>query len=78
MIAGGFSLIQAIDGFVFQPFIVGPQAALHPLAVILSLVVGAQFGLGGMILAVPFAAAIKVIWVEIFWKKTSDFLEKKK
>ena len=63
-----------IDGFIFQPLIVGKQAALHPLAVMLALVVGAQFGIGGMILAVPAACVIKVFFVEFYWKKTKDFL----
>ncbi len=75
MISGGFGLIQAIDGFVFQPFIVGAHAALHPIAVMLALVVGAQFGLTGMILAVPFAAALKVVFVEVYWNNTRDFME---
>ncbi|MBI3735566.1 AI-2E family transporter [Candidatus Sumerlaeota bacterium] len=75
LILGGCGLIQAIDGFVFQPLIVGPQASLHPLAVMLALVVGAQFGIGGMILAVPLASAIKVVFVEVYWKKTKDFLD---
>lgn len=74
LILGGFGLIQAIDGFVFQPFIVGPQAALHPLAVMLALIIGAQFGIGGMILAVPVASALKVVFVELYWNHTTDFL----
>lgn len=74
LILGGFAVIQMIDGFIFQPLIVGKQAALHPLAVMLALVVGAQFGIGGMILAVPAACVIKVFFVEFYWKKTKDFL----
>lgn len=75
LIIGGFAFIQAVDGFVFQPFIVGRQAALHPLTVMLSLVIGAQFGIAGMILAVPAACVAKVFFVEYYWKNTSDFLE---
>jgi len=71
-IVGGFALVQAVDGFIFQPFIVGKQAALHPLAVMLALVIGAQFGVGGMILAVPVACVVKVFFLEFLWKKTED------
>jgi len=74
LLIGGFGLIQAIDGFVFQPLIVGRRATLHPLAVMLALIVGAQFGLGGMILAVPVACVVKVFIVELYWKRTEPDL----
>ena len=75
VIIGGFAVIQMVDGFIFQPFIVGKQAALHPLAVMLALIVGAQFGIGGMILAVPAACVVKVVFVEFYWKGRRDFIE---
>jgi predicted PurR-regulated permease PerM len=62
-----FSLIQAIEGFVLQPKIVGRGAGLHPLIVLLALVVGAQFGLGGMVVAVPLTAMIRVVVREFYW-----------
>lgn len=64
----GNVLIQANEGFVLQPYIVGKHASLHPLMVMAALVIGAQGGLGGMIVAVPIAAVVKVAWVELFWK----------
>lgn len=64
----GFTIIQTIEGFVLQPYIVGKHASLHPLMVMAALVIGAQGGLGGMIVAVPIAAVVKVAWVELFWK----------
>ena len=73
IIIAGFALIQMIDGFVFQPFIVGKQASLHPLAVMLALLVGAQAGIGGMIVAVPVACVVKVLWVNLYWSKRTDF-----
>jgi len=62
-----FSLIQAIEGFVLQPKIVGKGAGLHPLIVLLALVVGSQFGIGGMVIAVPLAAVIRVLVREFYW-----------
>ena len=66
-VLGLFSVIQAIEGFVLQPKIVGKGAGLHPLVVILALIVGAQFGLGGMIVAVPLASIIRVLIREFYW-----------
>lgn len=62
-------LIQSIDGFFFQPRIVGQSANLHPVAVILALLVGAQFGLGGLILAVPTMVIVRVLVKEYWWDK---------
>lgn len=59
--------IQSLDGFFFQPRIVGQSAELHPVAVILALLVGAQFGLGGMILAVPLMVVARVLIKELWW-----------
>jgi predicted PurR-regulated permease PerM len=62
-----FSLIQAIEGFVLQPRIVGKGAGLHPLVVLFALILGAQFGIGGMIAAVPLASVIRVLILEFYW-----------
>ncbi|PKO17970.1 hypothetical protein CVU37_06460 [candidate division BRC1 bacterium HGW-BRC1-1] len=59
--------IQSLDGFFFQPRIVGKSANLHPVAVILALLVGAQFGLGGLILAVPTMVIVRVLVKEFWW-----------
>ncbi len=63
-----FSAIQAVEGFVLQPKIVGKGAGLHPLVVMLALVAGAQFGIGGMIIAVPIASILRVVVLEFYWK----------
>jgi predicted PurR-regulated permease PerM len=62
-----FSLIQAIEGFVLQPKIIGKSAGLHPLVVILSLIIGSQFGIGGLIIALPMASVIRVLVREFYW-----------
>ena len=71
-IIGGFTVIQMIEGMILQPIIVGKQASLHPLAVMLALVLGAQAGLVGMIVAVPVACVVQVLWIELFWKGRDD------
>jgi predicted PurR-regulated permease PerM len=62
-----FSLIQAVEGFVLQPKIIGKSAGLHPLVVILALIIGSQFGIGGLIIAVPLASVIRVLVREFYW-----------
>ena len=66
-VVGLFALIQAIEGFVLQPKIVGKGAGLHPLLIILALVVGAQFGIMGMVVAVPTACIVRVLFQEFVW-----------
>ncbi len=67
-VIGLFSAIQAIEGFILQPRIVGRGAGLHPLVVMLALIAGAQFGIGGMIVAVPLASILRVLVLEFYWK----------
>lgn len=62
-----FVLIQTLDGYVFQPKILGPSVELHPLAIMLSLAIGEHLmGLAGMMLAVPVAAVLRVILEDLY------------
>jgi predicted PurR-regulated permease PerM len=63
-----FVALQAVEGNILQPKIVGKGAGLHPLLVLLALVVGFQFGLGGMIIAVPAAGVARVLGREFYWR----------
>ena len=57
--------VQQIDTMVISPRVIGGSVGLHPVFVILSITVaGSYFGLFGMLLAVPVAAMIKVLFVE--------------
>lgn len=58
---GWFGIVQALEGAIITPKIVGDRVGLHPVTTILALLVGGQlFGIAGMILAVPAAAVLKV------------------
>lgn len=78
-VAGLFSAIQAVEGFILQPRIVGKGAGLHPIVVMLALIFGGQFGIGGMIIAVPLASMLRVLVLEFYWnpllEKDKTFLE---
>ena len=59
---GWFCLVQAVEGTVITPKVVGNTVGLHPLIAIVALLTGGQlFGIAGMLLAIPVAALIKVI-----------------
>lgn len=69
ILIGVFGIIQTIDGLILQPKIVGKNSQLHPLAVLLALYIGAQFGFAGMIIAIPAACIIRVLLKELWWNK---------
>lgn len=57
-----FGVVQALEGTIITPKVVGDKVGLHPVWVILSLMVGAHIlGVLGMLLAIPAAAVIKII-----------------
>ena len=57
---------------MIQPRIVGKSANLHPLVVLLALLIGARFGIGGMIVAVPVACIARVLLKELWWDALAD------
>ncbi|MFH0803452.1 MAG: AI-2E family transporter [bacterium] len=62
MVLVSLQIVHWAEGKIIVPTVVGHSIGLPPLAVILSLMVGAELmGLTGMFLAVPAAAMLKVI-----------------
>ena len=60
-----FAVVQFIEGTFITPKIIGDRVGLPPLAVILALFAGgALFGLLGIFIAVPIAAALRVLLKE--------------
>lgn len=56
-----FAVVQALDGTILGPRIVGGSVGLHPVVVILALALaGAFFGFVGLLIAVPAAILIKM------------------
>ena len=61
-VAGVFGVVQALEGMVITPRVVGENVGLHPVAVILAVLLGGElFGLTGMILGVPGVAVLNVL-----------------
>jgi predicted PurR-regulated permease PerM len=62
VIAFFYVFIQALDGFVITPPLLGKAVDLNPITVIVAILIGATvFGLLGVVIAIPVAAALKVI-----------------
>ncbi len=59
-----FSVVQAIEGYLLTPKIMGDRTGLHPLAIIVAIFFwgSALGGISGMILAIPLTAFLVVFW----------------
>lgn len=57
-----YILLNSLEGQFITPLIVGRQLELNPIAVVLSLLFwGWAWGIGGMLIAVPILAAVKIV-----------------
>jgi predicted PurR-regulated permease PerM len=60
-------IIGQIFDQVITPRLIGKQVGLHPAIGLFALMCGAQlFGLAGMVFAVPVAAAVRVVLIELY------------
>lgn len=63
ILVGAFLVIQAIEGNVLQPFIMGHTMKLHPIVILAVVTAGALLaGLVGAFLALPVVAAVRNAW----------------
>jgi len=68
--------VQAVEGTVITPRIVGEKVGLHPLAVVIAVITGGEiFGFLGILLAVPAAAVLKIFTLSAIesYRKSSYF-----
>lgn len=57
-----YIVVQQLENHIIVPKVMGHSIDLHPIAIIISLLIGGQlFGIIGMMVAVPAAALIKVL-----------------
>jgi predicted PurR-regulated permease PerM len=64
--------IENLKGLVISPLVEGQQLDIHPLAVFISVLVGASlFGVGGAVVAVPAMAMLQVLAEEVVipWRR---------
>jgi len=70
IILGVFAVVQTLEGLVISPKIIGDRVGLHPLMIIIAVMTGTTLlgGILGGILAIPLAAALRVILFRYVWK----------
>ncbi|MCO4792631.1 MAG: AI-2E family transporter [Bacteriovoracaceae bacterium] len=62
-----YIVANAIDIALVFPILVSKIVDIHPIMVVISVILGSQyFGLIGMIISIPFAAAVKLVGAEIY------------
>jgi predicted PurR-regulated permease PerM len=62
-VIAAFGLIQVIQSYVVMPRLMSETMDIHPLTVVVAMLVGGSIGgFAGLLLAIPAAAAIKVIF----------------
>jgi len=66
-----FAVVQTLESLVISPKIMGNRVGLHPVVIIIAVMTGTTLlgGLLGGILAIPLAAALRVILFHYVWKK---------
>lgn len=71
MVLSVFAVVQTLEGLVISPKVMGDRVGLHPLAIIIAVMTGTTLlgGLLGGVLAIPLAAALRVIMFRYVWKK---------
>jgi predicted PurR-regulated permease PerM len=69
-----FGVVQALEGLVISPRIMGGRVGLHPVAIIIAVMAGTTLlgGLLGGILAIPLTAALRVIMFRYIWKRRGE------
>lgn len=72
-----FGVIQFFESMIMAPNLIGSNAKVHPLAIIIAIMIfGGTFGLAGVILAVPGLIVIDVLMS--LWQKDEKAVEKSK
>lgn len=68
-----FAIVQTLEGYVITPRIVGEKVGLSPVTVIIALLLGGEIlGLVGILLALPVAGIVRVLWPDVVaWYKRS-------
>lgn len=62
LVMGVYVIVQAIESFLLSPQIEGRTSGLHPIAIVVALLIGAELaGLLGMLLAIPIASTLRTL-----------------
>ncbi len=70
-----FAFGQLFDGWVVEPLVQGQATSLDPLSVLIAVLIGGSLaGVLGMILAIPTAACVKILWQEVIQARVREIL----
>ena len=63
--------VQSLESFVISPKIIGDRVGLHPMVIIIAVITGTTLlgGILGGVLAIPLAAALRVILSRYVWRR---------
>ena len=62
------AVVRLIDDLILQPVCFGKSLNMHPVAVVLTLIIGHQLmGVAGMIISIPVATILRVSAKETYW-----------
>ncbi len=72
-----FAVAQALEGTVISPRVVGEKVGLHPVIVIVAILLGGHFfGFVGILVAVPVASIVLVLFSRAYnWYLNSDYFK---
>ncbi len=66
-------ILQTIDGYVLKPRLFGESLGVSPLMILISIILGGRlFGVIGILIAIPFAAILDVIWKDYLVKSLEE------
>lgn len=69
-VAGMYMLIQALEGNIITPKIVGSSVRINPFFALVAVVVmGSLLGIGGIVLAIPICAVLKLVAEQVDYLK---------
>ena len=68
-------VVQSIESFFISPKIMGDRVGLHPMIIIVAVITGTSIfgGVIGGVLAIPFAATLRVVMFRYVWKKHTSW-----
>ena len=66
-------ILQTLDGYVIKPKLFGGSLGVSALMILIAIILGGKlFGVGGILLAIPFAAIIDFTWKDFVIKKLEE------
>jgi predicted PurR-regulated permease PerM len=66
-------ILHTIDGYVLKPRLFGESLGVSPLMILISIILGGRlFGVIGILIAIPFAAILDVIWKDYLVKSLEE------